>query len=26
VDVVDSGRGAHLRIRLPITRTEAVPA
>ena len=26
VDVVDSGRGAHLRIRLPFTRTEAVPA
>jgi two-component system sensor histidine kinase GlrK len=26
VDVVDSGRGAHLRIRLPLTRTEVVPA
>jgi two-component system sensor histidine kinase GlrK len=26
VDVVDSGRGAHLRIRLPFTRTEVVPA
>jgi len=24
VEVVDSGRGAHLRIRLPFTRTEAV--
>jgi hypothetical protein len=26
VEVVDSGRGAHLRIRLPFPRTEAVAA